>query len=280
MDGDPVLRAAACQLRIDIDAPTPLEEIERTVADAAGAGARLIVLPELALSGYVFRSGDELEELAERPDGRTAAFAARVSAEHGCVLVAGFPERDGAHVCNSAVIADRGEVRGIYRKVHLWDEEKLLFTPGDGPPLVVDTSLGRVGVMICYDAEFPEWVRRAAQDRVDVLAVPVNWPLMPRPDGQVAVEVAKIRAAAAAYRVPMVVADRCGRERGTDWVGGSLVADAGGYLLAGPATTDGTAAAATVIADIDLRDGRCKALTRQAHVWGDRRPALYGDDDR
>ena len=279
MRGDPVLRAAACQLRIDVEARPPLEEIERRVGEAAGAGARLIVLPELALSGYVFRSRDELAGVAEPPDGRTAALVASLSAAHGCVLVAGFPEQDGDQVHNSAVIADQGEVLGIYRKAHLWDAEKELFAPGDGAPLVVDTSAGRVGVMICYDAEFPEWVRRAARAGADVLAVPVNWPLMPRPAGQDAVEIAKIRAAAAAYRVPMVVADRCGVERGVDWVGGSLVAGADGYLLAGPATASGQAAQATVVADIDLRIGRDKTLAPSAHAWEDRRPELYAEDD-
>jgi len=269
------VRAAACQLQIDLERPTSVEEIRGLVAAAAGRGSRLVVLPELALSGYVFRSAQELSERAEPHDGRTVDLVARLSAEHDCVLVAGFPEAEGVVLHNSAVIADRGAVLGIYRKVHLWDQEKRFFTPGDEPPLVVDTSIGRVGVMICYDAEFPEWVRMAAQAGADLLAVPVNWPLLPRPAGQDAVEVAKIRAAAAAYRIPIVVADRCGAERGVDWVGGSLVADAGGYLLAGPATADGPALPTTVIADVDLAEGRDKSLTALAHVWGDRRPHLY-----
>lgn len=271
----PTVRAAACQLQIDLERPMPVEEIRGLVAAAAGRGSRLVVLPELALSGYMLRSPQELADRAEPRDGRTVDLVARLSAEHDCVLAVGFPEAEGAAVHNSAVIADRGEVLGIYRKVHLWDQEKRFFTPGEEPPLVVDTSIGRVGVMICYDAEFPEWVRMASQARADILAVPVNWPLLPRPAGQDAVEVAKIRAAAAAYRIPIVVADRCGAERGVDWVGGSLVADAGGYLLAGPATADGPALPTTVIADVDLAEGRDKSLTALAHVWGDRRPHLY-----
>lgn len=274
----PTVRAAACQLRIDVERPAPLGEIRAIVAAAADKGSRLVVLPELALSGYLFSSAEELSERAEPRDGRTADLVARLSAEHECVVVAGFPEAEGEVVHNSAVIADRGEVLGIYRKVHLWDQEKRLFAPGEEPPLVVDTSIGRVGVMICYDAEFPEWVRMASQDGADILAVPVNWPLLPRPAGQDAVEVAKVRAAAAAYRVPIVVADRCGEERGVDWVGGSLVADAGGYLLRGPATSSGIAQPTTVIADVDLLEGQGKSLTAMAHVWHDRRPDLYSDN--
>lgn len=275
----PTVRAAACQLRIDVERPALLGEIRAIVAAAADEGSRLVVLPELALSGYVFSSAEELSERAEPRDGRTADLVARLSAVHRCVIVAGFPEAAGDLVHNSAVIADCGEVLGVYRKAHLWDQEKRHFVPGEEPPLVVDTSVGRVGIMICYDAEFPEWVRMASQDRADILAVPVNWPLLPRPAGQDAVEVAKIRAAAAAYRIPIVVADRCGEERGVDWVGGSLVADAGGYLLSGPATSSGIAQPTTVIADVDLAEGRDKTLTPLAHVWGDRRPRLYSTDD-
>lgn len=271
------VRAAACQLRIDLERPSAPEAIGEVVAAAAARGGRLLVLPELALSGYAFRDARELAERAEPRDGRTAGLVSRLSAEHGCVIVAGFPEADGELVRNSAVIADRGEVLGVYRKAHLWDAEKDLFAPGEEPPLVVDTSIGRVGVMICYDAEFPEWVRLAAQAGADLLAVPVNWPLLPRPTGQDAIEIAKIRAAAAAYRIPVVVADRCGEERGIDWIGGSLIADAGGYLLAGPATTEGIAQQATLIADVDLAEGRNKSLTPRAHAFGDRRPHLYTD---
>lgn len=275
----PSVRVAACQLQIDVERPVPLDEIRTAVDAAAGSGCRLVVLPELALSGYVFRSGEELAEHAEPRDGRTTDLVARLSAERECVIVAGFPEAEGDLVHNSAVIADQGDVLGVYRKAHLWDQEKRYFTPGEEPPLVVDTSIGRVGVMICYDAEFPEWVRMASQAGADILAVPVNWPLLPRPTGQDPVEVAKIRAAAAAYRVPIVVADRCGEERGVDWIGGSLVAGAGGYLLGGPATSTGTAEPATVIADVDLAEGRDKSLTPLAHAWRDRRPHLYSSDE-
>ncbi|MDO5661814.1 MAG: nitrilase-related carbon-nitrogen hydrolase [Brachybacterium sp.] len=269
------VRAAACQMRIDIDDPPTPEAITEVVGQAAAAGARLIVLPELATSGYAFRSPQEASSRAEAPDGPTARRAQDISARYDCVVVLGFPEVDGGAVYNSALIADRGRLLGVYRKTHLWDREKLCFTPGRAGPLVVETSIGWVGVMICYDAEFPEWVRIAVQRGAEVLAVPVNWPLMPRPTGQDAAEVAKIRAASAYYRIPMVVADRCGRERGVDWIGGSLITDAEGYALAGPATPHGLARPTIVSADIDIAAGRDKSLTDLAHALGDRRPELY-----
>ena len=86
-----------------------------------------------------------------------------LAAEHGLVIVGGFCERgaDG-RLFNSAAVVDESGTRAVYRKAHLWDKEKLVFTAGDAPPPVVELAIGRVGVMICYDLEFPEWVRRAA----------------------------------------------------------------------------------------------------------------------
>ena len=97
-------------------------------------------------------------------------------------VVAGFCElgEDG-RLYNSAAVVSGDAVLAVYRKAHLWDAEKLVFTPGGGPPPVVDLPFGRVGLMICYDLEFPEWVRLAALGGADLIAAPVNWPAMPVP---------------------------------------------------------------------------------------------------
>lgn len=267
---------AACQVAGRVEGVPPVAELEHAVELAAGRGARLIVLPELALSGYAFTSRQEVLERAEGRDGPSVQLALRLSATHGAVVVLGFAERAGDELYSSAVVADRGAVLGVYRKAHLWDREKLFFTAGSDGPLVLDTSVGRVGVMVCYDLEFPEWVRRAAQTGAELLAVPVNWPLLPRPRGERAIEVAKVQAAAAGYGVTIVVADRCGTERGVDWVGGSLVCGPDGYLLAGPATGDGDVAVPGVLtARVDPEASRRKELTELAHRWHDRRPELY-----
>lgn len=90
------------------------------------------------------------------------------------VLVAGFAETAGERIHNSAAVCDRGELLGVYRKVHLWGDEPDHFTAAADPPLVLDTSAGRIGVLICYDMEFPEWVRLAAEADAELIAVPVN----------------------------------------------------------------------------------------------------------
>ena len=103
---------------------------------------------------------------------------------------------------------------------------------------MVDTSLGRVAMIVCYDVEFPEWTRMAGLGGADVLAVPTNWPLEARPPGERPMEVVRLQAAASANRMFVVAADRCGVERGVPWVGGSVILGPDGYPLAGPVAAD------------------------------------------
>ena len=257
------------------------------VAQAAALGARLVVLPELAACGGVHTSRDQGRAAAEPLDGPTVALLADASARHGCVVVAGLAETgDGGRAHNSAVVLDRGELVATYRKVHLWGSEKDAFDPGSAPPPVVTTSAGRVGVMVCYDLEFPEWVRMASEAGAELLAVPVNWPLRDEGDPQRPFEVVKAQAAAVTYRVNIAVADRCGVEAGVDWYGGSLVCDVDGNLVAGPACArgsdargsdaEGRAVPAVLVAEVDLAAARDKRLGPHNDALADRRPDLYG----
>ena len=247
------------------------------LAEAAGRGARLVVLPELAACGGVVTTPEQARAAAEPLDGPTVRLLADLSAEHGCVVVAGLAEQGAeGRVHNVAVVLDRGAHLATYRKAHLWGAEKDAFEPGSQPPPVVATSAGRVGVMVCYDLEFPEWARLAAEAGAEVLAVPVNWPL--RADGDPArpFEVVKAQAAAVTYRVNVAVADRCGVEAGTDWYGGSLVCDVDGRLVAGPACASGPARPVVLAAEVDLAAARDKRLGPFNDALADRRPELYG----
>jgi 5-aminopentanamidase len=272
---DPVV-VAVCQLD-GVAARADPTVLDRAVAAAAARGARVVVLPELTACGGVITAPEQARAVAEPLDGPTASRCAQLSARHGCVVVAGLAEAgDDGHVHNTAVVADRGSVVAGYRKVHLWGAEQRAFTPGDQPPAVVDTSVGRIGVMVCYDLEFPEWVRRAAEAGAELLVVPVNWPRRPDGDPRHPFEVLKARAAAATYRLPVAVADRCGVEDGVDWYGGSLVCDVDGALLAGPACLDRDRATPVVLAaTVDLAAARDKRLGPFNDALGDRRPELY-----
>jgi 5-aminopentanamidase len=259
----------------------------RAVAEAAGLGAGLVVLPELCDSGYVFSSPAEARELAGMADNSKTLDQWRALCDaYGLVIAGGFCELGGDGLLyNSAAIVDASGVRAVYRKSHLWDAEKTVFTPGDGAPPVVDLPFGRVGLMICYDLEFPEWVRLVAMDGADLIAAPVNWPatsagsalgneaaLGPKPEDGQPPEVIKARADAAVNGVFVAVADRCGAERGVDWISGSLIASPSGATLAGPVLADRPAVLA---AECDLTLARDKRVSARNDLIADRRPELY-----
>jgi predicted amidohydrolase len=247
------------------------------VAQAAQAGARLVVLPELCDSGYVFDDADPAAEargLAAPADGNVTLGQWRsLAAAHDLAIVGGFCELGGdGRLYNSAAVVDASGTQAVYRKAHLWDKEKLVFTPGDAPPPVVDTQLGKVAVMVCYDLEFPEWVRLAALDGADLIAAPVNWPAVSWPAGERPSEVIKAQAAAATNGVFVAVADRCGVERGVSWISGSVIVGPDGYPLAGPVLADHPA---VLTAACELPRARDKKLAGDNDLLGDRRPELY-----
>jgi predicted amidohydrolase len=270
-----VVTVAACQVRVDIDDPQQTWQAATTaVREAADAGATVVVLPELVLAGSAFASRTEALTRAEQANGPTATRMSELAAELQVVLILGFCERDadGAGPYNSALLIDRGEVRAVYRKTHLWNQEKLIFMPGSTPAPVVSTSAGRVAVMICYDLEFPEMVRDVTLRGAQLIAVPANWPVVPKPAHERPIEVAKAQAGAAANRVFIVVADRCGVERGVDWFGSSVICDVTGFPLAGPAAGEPI----TLLATIDLGHADDKRLSAHNDALMDRRLDLPG----
>jgi 5-aminopentanamidase len=270
----PAVRVAACQLSLRIGEPDANRAAARdAIRAAAGQGAKVVVLPELTSSGYVFRDAAEARSLAEGADGATVRQWRDLAAELDLVVVGGFAELAAdAAVYNSAVIVDPSGPRCVYRKAHLWDAEADCFRPGDADPPVVDTAHGRIGVLICYDAEFPEWVRRSALAGAELLAVPTNWPAEPVPAGERPNVVVNVQAAAFANRMFVAAACRTGTERGVAWTGCSVIAGPDGYPVAGPARSDG---AELIYADCDLRLARSKANGPRNDVHADRRLDLY-----
>jgi predicted amidohydrolase len=227
----------------------------------AARGADVIVLPELVTSGYVFESREECLASSLPPD----ALAEWGRAADGALVVGGFAERgDDGLVYNSAALVDASGVLGVYRKAHLWDQEKLFFEPGSEAPRVYDTAHGRIGVMICYDLEFPEHVRSVALEGCELLCVPTNWPVTRRPDGEHPGEVINAMAMARMNRIFVAACDRAGVERGIEWTAGTSIIDVEGWVLS------------TTRADVDLALARDKRFTGLADALGDRRPELYG----
>jgi predicted amidohydrolase len=265
---------AACQIAPVLGDPEANRHIVATaVTDAAARGARIVVLPELVSSGYMFTDRAEAARAAEAVDGDTIRQWCSLARTHHLVIVGGFCELGGNDtVCNSAAIIDHTGVRAIYRKAHLWDRERLIFTPGDTPPPVIDTEIGRISTMICYDLEFPEWVRIPALAGAQLLAAPVNWPDYPRRDDQPPLDVVRAQADASVNRMAVVACDRAGTERDVDWVGGTAIIDPDGWVLAGGTSTDEPH---TVTAEVDLALALDKRIGGLSDIHNDRRPELY-----
>ncbi|MEU2584896.1 carbon-nitrogen hydrolase family protein [Streptomyces avermitilis] len=241
-----------------------LKVLDEAAGRAAAAGAGLLVAPEMFLTGYAI--GDDIPRLAEPADGDSADAVAETASRHGVAIAYGYPERAGEQVFNSAqLISADGTRLANYRKTHLFGcFERDHFTPGDQP--VVQTELNglRVGLMICYDVEFPENVRAHALAGTDLLVVPTA---QMHPFQFVAQSVIPVRA----FENQMYVAyvNRVGQEGEFEFVGLST--------LAGP---DGVARARAgrgeelVFADADPV---ALAASRETNPYlQDRRPDLYG----
>jgi predicted amidohydrolase len=245
------------------------------VEQAAAGGAGLVVLPELASSGYVFRDLAEAVTLAEPMDGPTVAEWAGLADRLGITVVGGFCELgDDGLLYNTAVIVGSAGPLAVYRKAHLWDTEKLIFAAGSQPPPVVEVNGAQLAVMICYDLEFPEWTRLPALAGAQLLCAPTNWPWFPRPEGERPMEVVRAQASAAINRMFIAACDRVGRERGVDWVGGSAIIDPDGWPLAGPVPGDQER---ILMAACDLGAATDKKTSERNDVFADRRPELYGE---
>jgi 5-aminopentanamidase len=266
---------AACQLALAIgDLKGNAATVADAVAQAAADGADLIVLPELNDTGYVFSGEDEARSLATAASSPALLAWRALVATHGAVIAGGFCQLAGdGRLYNSAALVDASGTLAVYRKAQLWDAEKLIFTPGDEPPPVVELAFGRVALMICDDLEFPEWVRLAALAGADIIAAPVNWPTSPVPPCERPAEIIRAQASAAVNGCFIAVADRCQDERGVGWVGGTVIIGPDGYPLAGPIAADH---GAVISAECDLARARDKAVSARNDLLADRRPALYG----
>lgn len=245
---------------------TNLRLISDAVTDAMSAGVQLLVLPELATSGYHLTPEEARRCALPRSDGVFGDWAAML--QPGAVLVLGFCESADDGLYNSAAVVTADGLLATYRKTHLWDTEKEIFGLGGERPPVVETPVGQLGVLICYDLEFPELPRGLALAGAEVIAVPTNWPLVPRPDGEHAPEVVQAMAAARASGVAIACCDRAGFERGTTWTQGTTVVGTDGWPSG---AKDGRG---RVQADLLLRADRHRISARN-HVLDDRRPPIY-----
>ncbi|MBJ6999948.1 carbon-nitrogen hydrolase family protein [Streptomyces sp. CRPSP2-6A1] len=241
-----------------------LRVLDEAAGRAAAAGAALLTAPEMFLTGYAI--GDEIGRLAEPADGASAAAIAEIAARHGLAVAYGYPERAGDTVYNSAqLISADGTRLANYRKTHLFGcFERDHFTPGDHQVVQAELNGLTVGLLICYDVEFPENVRAHALAGTDLLLVPTA---QMHPYQFVAESMIPVRA----FENQMYVAyvNRVGQEGEFEFVGLSVLAGPDGV----PRTRAGRAEQ-LVFADADPA---FLAASRAANPYlKDRRPGLYG----
>lgn len=260
------------------DVAANLAKIADLAAAARRLGAELVVFPECATTGYFL--GERLAELAEPPDGRTAERLAAIARANGLHLAVGAYTRDEGAVRNSQLLFGPDGTRlAVYHKAHLFASEREVCRPGDRPA-VVDTALGRIGLTICYDLIFPQYVHRLVELGAEIIINSTNWiaDAYQRDvwgwNGPTAQSLAAVRALE--NGVVLAMADRVGREALDaslvfDSLGHSTIAGPSGRVLAAVPAGEGVAVARIEYAEADLVRWRSIATYR-----ADRRPELYG----
>ena len=270
-----MVKIAVCQLPLDIENPGRNIELARSaILEAASRGAQLVVLPELTNSGCIFNNVAELEARATTVDGQILEEWIDLAKEFNIVLVAGLAVKDAGHFYNTSVIIDSSGLRGWYKKAHLWGDEPDFFTAGCNPPLIVETEIGKIATMVCYDMEFPEWVRLTMLGDANILALPLNWPDSGRPPRQTPLAAVLIQAAAAQNKLIIAAADRTRTERGVVWAGSSVITDSEGVIRI-IADQEKQGQTQVLVAEVEVPLNRSMGPRNNSRT--DRRPDLYQD---
>jgi predicted amidohydrolase len=253
--------------------PQNLERIGRSIGEAAAGGAKLVIFPECAATGYCFESIAEARAHAQPVPGPITQSLQQQCRQHDCFVICGMLEAAGDKIFNAAVLVGPDGVIGSYRKVHLPYLGIDMFTAyGDRPFAVHEAGGVRIGMLICYDASFPEATRCLALAGADLVVLPTNWP-----PGSECVAQSTIRTRANENGVYFAAVNRVGTERGFPFIGMSSICAPNGDVLAAPTGTREE----IFYADIDPERARRKRMIRvpdkhEIDRFGDRRPEMYG----
>jgi len=230
--------------------------------------ADLLVLPELFNTGYIFADKEELKSLAEEvPGGETCGFLLEISRQKKMSLVFGMAEKDKDKLYNSAVLLTPEGVKGIYRKLHLFDQEKHLFDPGENEPEVFNDGKAKIGIMVCFDWLFPEVARILALKGAEIICHPSDLVL---PYAQEAMRIRSLE-----NRVFTLTCNRTGEEnragRKLSFTGKSQITDPKGNILL-RASQDKDEVGIVEIDPLLARDKKC---TENNFIFDDRKPEFY-----
>jgi predicted amidohydrolase len=272
-----LVKVAALQMEPHIgDKDHNIAETLRIIDQAGKMGAKLMVLPELCNTGYIFNSREEAFALAEEvPEGPSTEEWIKKAKEYDAYICAGIDEREGNHLYNSVVVVGPEGYIGTYRKMHLWNEEKLWFEPGNLGFPVFSLPFGKIGCRICYDVWFPETTRILAAQGADIICDSTNWvvvdPLQTKEKPTAATSAAQMSLMNAVYSI---CADRVGAERGCTYIGNSCITDPGGGFVAGPANPD---TPEVVMAEINVVGARYRHWSAFNNPHTDRRLDWYDE---
>lgn len=260
------MRVAVYQMQSELkDTESNLARIARAAEAAAAMGAKLLVTPEMSLMGYALDA--DTAATAQPADGPAVEALRALCEKAGLAIVAGFAERDGGHIYNSAVLVQPAGPPRVYRKCHLFgDMERRSFTPADAAPEIFEIGPFKAAMIICYDVEFPEWVRAAALAGAELLIVPTALVASPT-NRRVAEQLVPTRAME--NQLFIVYADLAGSDGVLCYEGHSMVASPDGDFLA-------RAGQGECLLVVDLEPGRFSDHAAELPYFADRRPALYG----
>lgn len=280
------VRIACAQLDLSVENQSHnVEQGESAIEEALKAKCRVVVLPELATSGYMFESEKEARSKSERADGPSLVRWSKVLQGSDAIVITGFCELgEDNKLHNSVALLTAEGVKHVYRKVHLWGDEKQYFQPGDKAPSVVRTRHGRIAVGICYDAYFPELARAVALSRAQLLVLPTNAPRNlpgepppPASFGDTPMQIQIWSSIAHVNGMFVAGCDRCGPERGVVWIGGSAIIDNNGVVMDKYPEDFGPK---LLMAACDLTQADNKVRGSRNNLLSDRRPEIYPSNGR
>lgn len=255
------IKAAAIQFNVKQgDVNANLDYVRKALKRVSATGGQLAVLPEMWSSGFSYKNLNELAQSTATIVNELLAL----SQELKLVIVGSLPEPNGNKVFNTIYVTDNGKLVGTYRKLHLFSllGEDRAFDSGDNF-LIAETSIGKIGVMVCYDLRFPELARRLALEGAQIICISAQWP-KPRQEHWRTL----LRARAIENQLFVVSCNACGIIGKLDIFGMSMIIDAKGDILNDAGEKEGE-----ITADIDI--SAMKEWRSQIPCFNDRRPDIY-----
>jgi 5-aminopentanamidase len=269
-----IISVAGVQMDPKLAAPADnLSRILDSTDTAARAGAQLVVFPEAAITGYVYRSLEEAMPVAETIPGPSTDVLVEACRKLKVHVAVGMLEKEGDRAYNASALIGPDGLIGKYRKLHLpFLGVDRFVRPGDSAPKVYDTALGRIGLAICYDLDFPEYARVLALLGAQLIVTVTNWP----DDIEFAPE-HLVQTRARENVVNHVAINRVGVERGVTFIGRSKIVDTQGCTLVEGRHFEED----FILADVDMTaaDQKRKVVIPgelETDALADRRPEFYG----